>query len=186
MRKLNRYSFSDLLSSGSWFYTLGPRMLWTVFNYGRIKNNVRVEDARFQASLVNYQDTVLRAGQEVDDALAGFLRSQEAAVFARNAADSAQQSVDLAFVQYREGAVDFQRVLDAQRSLLQEENTLADIDSSVATNLIALYKALGGGWEMQQNEPYINDAIRREMQQRTNWGEYFSETPSDVVSDTRR
>jgi NodT family efflux transporter outer membrane factor (OMF) lipoprotein len=179
-------SFSDLLSSGSWFYTFGPRMLWTVFNYGRIKNNVRVEDARFQASLVNYQDTVLRAGQEVDDALAGFLRSQEAAVFARNAADSAQQSVDLAFVQYREGAVDFQRVLDAQRSLLEEENTLADIDSSVATSLIALYKALGGGWETQQNEPYINDAIRNQMQQRTNWGEYFSETPSDVVSGTRR
>jgi NodT family efflux transporter outer membrane factor (OMF) lipoprotein len=176
-------SFSDLLSSGSWFYTFGPRMLWTVFNYGRIKNNVRVEDARFQASLVSYQDTVLRAGQEVDDALAGFLRSQEAAVFARNAADSAQQSVDLAFVQYREGAVDFQRVLDAQRSLLQEANTLADIDSSVATNLIALYKALGGGWEMRQNEPYINDANRDQMQKRTNWGEYFSETPSDVVSD---
>jgi len=179
-------SFSDLLSSGSWFYTFGPRMLWTVFNYGRIKNNVRVEDARFQESLVSYQNTVLRAGQEVDDALAGFLRSQEAAVFARNAADSAQQSVDLAFVQYREGAVDFQRVLDAQRSLLEEENTLADIDSSVATNLIALYKALGGGWEMQQNQPYINDAIREQMQKRTNWGEYFSETPSDVVSDTKR
>ena len=175
-----------MLSSGSWFYTFGPRMLWTVFNYGRIKNNVRVEDARFQASLVSYQDTVLRAGQEVDDALAGFLRSQEAAVFARNAADSAQQSVDLAFVQYREGAVDFQRVLDAQRSLLEEENTLADIDSSVATNLIALYKALGGGWEMQQNQPYINDAIRDQMQKRTNCGEYFSETPSDVVSDTKR
>ena len=57
-------SFSDLFSSGSWLYSFGPRLLWTVFNYGRIKNNVRVEDARFQASLVNYQDTVLRAGQK--------------------------------------------------------------------------------------------------------------------------
>ena len=176
-------SFGDLLSDDSWFYAFGPRMLWTVFNYGRIKNNVRVEDARFQASLVNYQDTVLRAGQEAEDALAAFLRSQEAEVFARNAADAAQQSVDLSFVQYREGAVDFQRVLDAQRSLLQEENTLAGISSSVTTNLIALYKALGGGWEMQQNEPYINESIRNEMQRRTNWGEYFSETPSDVVSN---
>jgi len=179
-------SFGDLFSSDSWFYAFGPRLLWTVFNYGRIKNNVRVEDARFQASLVSYQDAVLRAGQEAEDALAAFLRAQEAAVFARNAATSAQQSVDLAFVQYREGAVDFQRVLDTQRSLLQEENTLAGIDSSVATNLIALYKALGGGWEMQQDQPYINESIRNEMQQRTNWGEYFSETPSDVVSDTKR
>ena len=104
-------------------------------------------------------------------------------MFARNAADAAQQSVDLAFVQYREGAVDFQRVLDAQRSLLEEENTLTGIDSSVATSLIALYKALGGGWEMEQDQPYINDGIRDEMQRRTNWGDYFSETPSDVVSD---
>ena len=179
-------SFSDLFSGSSWFYSFGPRLLWTVFNYGRIKNNVRVEDARFQASLVNYQDTVLRAGQEANDALTAFLRSQEAAVFARNAADAAQQSVDLAFVQYREGAVDFQRVLDAQRSLLQEENTLADIDSSVATSLIALYKALGGGWEMEQDQPYINDGIRDEMQRRTNWGKYFSETPSDAVSGAGR
>jgi outer membrane protein TolC len=135
---------------------------------------------------VSYQDTVLRAGQEAEDALAGFLRSQEAAVFARNAADAARQSVNLAFVQYREGAVDFQRVLDAQRSQLEEENTLADISSSVATNLIALYKALGGGWEMQQNQPYINESIRNEMQQRTDWGEYFSETPPEVVPNTRR
>jgi NodT family efflux transporter outer membrane factor (OMF) lipoprotein len=176
-------SFGDLFSGDSWFYSFGPRMIWSLFNYGRIKNNVRVEDARFQASLVSYQDAVLRAGQEAEDALAGFLRSQEAEVFARNAADAAQQSVDLAFVQYREGAVDFQRVLDAQRSLLQEENTLAGVTSSVTTNLIALYKALGGGWEMQQNEPYINDSIRNEMQRRTNWGEYFSETPSDVVAN---
>ena len=176
-------NFGDLFSSGSWLYSFGPRLLWTVFNYGRIKNNVRVEDARFQASLVNYQDTVLRAGQEANDALTAFLRSQEAEVFARNAADSAQQSVDLAFVQYTEGAVDFQRVLDAQRSVLEEENTLAGISSSVSTNLIALYKALGGGWEMEQNQPYINDGIRDEMQQRTNWGNYFSETPQDVVAN---
>jgi NodT family efflux transporter outer membrane factor (OMF) lipoprotein len=170
-------SFSDFFDSGSWFYSFGPRLLWTVFNYGRIKNNVRVEDARFQQSLVNYQDTVLRAGQEVEDALVGYLRAQEAEVFARNAAVSAQRSVDLAFVQYREGAVDFQRVLDAQRSLLQEENAHAEIRSSVTTNLIALYKALGGGWETYQDQPFVNDALRNEMEQRTNWGDYFEEEP---------
>jgi NodT family efflux transporter outer membrane factor (OMF) lipoprotein len=170
-------SFSDFFSSDALFYAWGPRLLWTVFNYGRIKNNVRIEDARFQQSLVNYQETVLRAGQEVEDALAGYLRSQEAEVFARNAADSARRSVDLAFVQYREGAVDFQRVLDAQRSLLQEENTHAEIRSSVTTSLIALYKALGGGWEMYQDQPFVNEAIRTEMEERTNWGDYLSEPP---------
>ena len=62
-------------------------------------------------------------------------------------------------MQYREGAVDYQRVLDAQRSLLQQQNSLAQTRSSVATNLIALYKALGGGWELRQGEPVVPEAI---------------------------
>jgi NodT family efflux transporter outer membrane factor (OMF) lipoprotein len=164
----------DLFSSDSFYYSFGPQLLWPLFNYGRIKNNVRVEDARFQQSLVSYRDTVLRAAQEVEDALAGYLKAQDAVVSAQRAADSAQRSVDLAFLQYREGAVDFQRVLDAQRSLLQEENTLTQIRSSVATNLIALYKALGGGWEIRQGQPYVDEATRKEMEERTDWGKYFS------------
>jgi NodT family efflux transporter outer membrane factor (OMF) lipoprotein len=173
----------DLFSPTSFFYSFGPRLLWPLFNYGRIKNNVRVEDARFQQSLVSYQDTVLRAAQEVEDGLAGYLRSQEAVVFAQNAAKSAQRAVDLSFLQYREGAVDFQRVLDAQRSLLQEENTLATVRSSVATNLIALYKALGGGWEIHQGQPYINEQNQNEMEERTDWGDYFTESPEPRESD---
>ena len=86
---------------------------------------MRVEDARFQQLLVNYRDTVLKAAQEVEDALAGFLNAQEAMVFEQNAVTAAQRSVELALVQYREGAVDYQRVLDAQRSLLQQQNSLA-------------------------------------------------------------
>jgi outer membrane protein TolC len=86
-------------------------------------------------------------------------------------------SGDLAFVQYKEGAVDFQRVLDAQRSLLEEQNTLAQTRSAVATNLIALYKALGGGWEMTQGQPYIQERFKDEMKDRTDWGDYFEESP---------
>ena len=88
-------------------------------------NSVRVEDARFQQLLVGYRDTVLKAAQEVEDALAGFLNAQEAMVFEQNAVTAAQRSVELALVQYREGAADYQRVLDAQRSLLQQQNSLA-------------------------------------------------------------
>lgn len=173
----------DLFSASSLFYSFGPRLLWPLFNYGRIKNNVRVEDARFQQALVIYEDTVIRAAQEVEDGVTGFLKSQEAIVFAQNAADAAQRSVDLAFVQYREGAVDFQRVLDAQRSLLQEQNTLAQTRSSVATSLIALYKALGGGWEISQGEPYIQERFKDEMEQRTDWGDYFSTSPEPQTSN---
>jgi NodT family efflux transporter outer membrane factor (OMF) lipoprotein len=170
-------TFADIVDPGSVFYSFGPRIYWPIFNYGRIKNNVRVEDARYQQLLFDYEDTVLRAAQEVEDGMIGFLKAQEASTSALNAANGAQRSVDLAFVQYREGAVDYQRVLDAQRSLLQEENSLAQTRSSIATNLIALYKALGGGWELRQGQPIVPDSTRVEMQRRTDWGDLFSKPP---------
>jgi NodT family efflux transporter outer membrane factor (OMF) lipoprotein len=181
----NNASFSNLFDPGSLFFFYGPRLVWPLFNYGRIRNNVRVEDARFQQSLVAYQNTVLRAAQEAEDGMVGFLRAQEATVFAQNAATAAKRSVDLAFVQYREGAVDFQRVLDAQRSLLQEQNGLAQTQSSAATSLIALYKALGGGWEMRRGQPFVADSTRIQMQHRTNWGNLFQESQAPETSNQK-
>src|SRR5262249_13806033 len=159
---------------GTLFYNAGPNIFWPILNYGRITNNVRAEDAKFQESLVDYQNTVLRAQQEVEDAAAGFLRSQESVVFEQNAVTAAQQAVKLAFIQYREGAVDYQRVVDAERALFLEQNNLARLRSSVVTNLIALYKALGGGWELRQGEPAIPKSTQDEMRDRTNWGDFFS------------
>jgi len=77
-------------------------------------------------------------------------------------------------VQYREGAVDYQRVLDSQRVLLDSQNRLAEARSSVATNMIALYKALGGGWELRQGDPVVPENTRREMKHRTYWGGYLN------------
>jgi outer membrane protein TolC len=168
-----------LLDASSFFYQIGAGLLYPVFNYGRIKNQVRVQDAAFQQALVDYQQTVLKATQEVEDGLAGFLRSQEAVVFAANAVRSAQRSVDLALVQYREGAVDYQRVLDAQRSLLLQQNSMVQTHSSVATNLIALYKALGGGWELRQGQPFVPDRTVTEMRNRTDWGDLFARPPAE-------
>lgn len=170
-------SLANLFDGGSFFYAFGPRLIWPFFNYGRIKNNVRIQDARFQQLLVDYQNTVLQAAQEVEDGLVGYLKAQEAAVLSQNAATAAQRSTDLAMVQYREGAVDYQRVLDAQRSLLQEEITLTQTRSLIATNLIALYKALGGGWELRQDKPVVPENLRIEMEERTDWGELLS-TPT--------
>jgi len=170
--------FENLWDADSFFYSFGPGVRWPIFNYGRIKNNVRIQDARFQQSLVSYQDTVLIAAQEVEDAMAGFLKAQETAVFEQNAVNAAQRSVEIAFVQYREGAVDYQRVLDTQRALLQEENNLAQARSSIATNLIALYKALGGGWELRKDQPIIPESTQAEMQKRTNWGRLLPAPPA--------
>lgn len=159
----------------SLFYSLGPQIRWPFFQYGRVKNQVRVEDARFQQLLVGYHNAVLQAAQEVEDALAGYLNAQETAVFQQRAVQAAQRSVELAVVQYREGAVDYQRVLDAERSLLQQQNNLVQARSSVATSLIALYKALGGGWESRQDQPAVPQPTLDEMKQRTNWGEMLTQ-----------
>jgi hypothetical protein len=86
--------------------------------------------------------------------------------------------VELSSAQYREGAVDYQRVLDADRELLQQENNLVNLRSSTATNVISLYKALGGGWETSVGQPFVPDAIRAEMEKRTNWGNLFSKQPA--------
>jgi NodT family efflux transporter outer membrane factor (OMF) lipoprotein len=168
----------NFLDPASFFYAIGPRVYWPFFDYPRIKNRVRVEDARFQQAITTYQDHVLTAAQEVDDGIVGFLKTLEATSAQQNAVTAARRSVELASLQYREGAVDYQRVLDSQRTLLQEDNKLVNLRSNAATNVISLYKALGGGWEMSVGQPFVPNATRTEMENRTNWGNLFSTQPT--------
>ncbi len=161
----------NLFSRNSLYYTFGPHINFPFLNYGRLTNAVRVQDARLQELLTAYRDTVLKAAQEVEDALIGFVNAQQAAVFEQSAVTAAQRSVEISLVQYREGAADYQRVLDSQRALLDQENNLTQVTSSVATSVIALYKALGGGWEVREGQPIIPDSVEREMKARTNWGD---------------
>lgn len=168
-------TWHNFFSADSLFYSFGPQVSWPILNYGRLKNAVRVEDARFQQLLVNYRDTVIKATQEVEDAIAGFLNAQKAVVFDQNAVTATQRSVEIALRQYREGATDYQRVVDSQRSLLGQQNALAQTTSSVAMNLIALYKALGGGWELREGQPVVSEATQREMKERTSWGDMLSQ-----------
>jgi hypothetical protein len=88
---------------------------------------------------------------------------------------AAQRSAEIAGVQYREGAVDYQRVLDAQRVLLEQQNNLAQIRSDVVVNVIALYKALGGGWQARASQPVVSSRTQKEMEQRTDWGDLLSQ-----------
>jgi NodT family efflux transporter outer membrane factor (OMF) lipoprotein len=169
----------NLFSGDNLVYSVGPRITWPFFNYGRLKNNVRVQDARLQQLLVDYRQTVLKAAQEVEDALVGYLNSEQATLSAQSSVVAAQRSEELALVQYREGATDYQRVLDSQRQLLQQQNSLAQSRSAVATNLIALYKALGGGWEIRRGEPFVSAPMQKEMQERTGWGDLLTEPVSN-------
>jgi outer membrane protein TolC len=139
---------------------------------------VRVEDARFQEVVTTYQNSVLSASQEVEDGIIGFVKELEATSVQQEAVTAAHRSAELALIQYREGAVDYQRVLLADQTLLQQENDLINLRSSAATNAVSLYKALGGGWEMSVGQPFVPDATRIEMQKRTDWGNLFSTLPA--------
>jgi outer membrane protein TolC len=97
----NNANFSDLFSSDSITYFVGPTLQWPILNYGRLKNNVRVQDARFQQLVVNYQNTVLQAAQEVEDAMVGFLRTQEETILLSESVANYRLSVDISLLQYR-------------------------------------------------------------------------------------
>jgi outer membrane protein TolC len=131
---------------------------------------VRVQDARFQQLAVQYQNTVLRAAQEVEDALVAFLRTQEEVRFLAESVDASKRSVDLSLIQYREGLIDFSRVLQSQELLVRQQERLAETTGAIARNLIAVYKALGGGWEIRRGQEFVPEEVRVQMQERTSWG----------------
>jgi NodT family efflux transporter outer membrane factor (OMF) lipoprotein len=167
---LGRSALGDMFQWPSRGMTGGPSFQWNILNYGRLKNNVRVQDARFQQLLLAYQNTVLRAQQEVEDSLVAFLKSQVQAAFLAESAAAAQRSVDLAIIQYREGITDFTTVLTAQQSLLTQQDNLAATMGNIALNLVGVYRALGGGWEIREGQPLVPPAIQEVMRERTNWG----------------
>jgi outer membrane protein TolC len=164
-------NFSDLFSSDSLQLFAGPSIRWDIFNYGWLKNRVRVQDARFQQLIVQYQNTVLNAAREVENAIVGFLRAQDENTFLKSSVQASKRAVDISLLQYREGLVDYQRVLGAQSFLTQQQDQQTSTSSLVALNLISLYKALGGGWQVRQEKGFVSKKIKKEMRQRTDWGD---------------
>ncbi|ANN76405.1 efflux transporter outer membrane subunit [Bordetella flabilis] len=152
----------------------GPSLSWNVFDHGRLTNNVRVQDARLQQLIVAYQNDVLAAAREADDAASGLIHALERDGILRDASVAAQRSLTLANALYREGYSDFQRVLDAQRALANQQDAYVVNRGNAVSDVIALYKALGGGW--YSGQPVVSQAMRRQMEQRTDWGELLNET----------
>jgi NodT family efflux transporter outer membrane factor (OMF) lipoprotein len=148
----------------------GPSFQWNLLNYGRLTNQVRVQDARFQQLLITYQNAVLKAQQEVEDSLTAFLRSQVRARHLGESTSAARRSFDLSTLQYREGVTDFTTVLVAQQTLLNEQDSLASTLGDISRNLVGVYRALGGGWQLREGQNFIPESVRAEMAQRTNWG----------------
>lgn len=176
--------FADLFSTSGIESFSGPQFRWAILNYGRIRNNIRVQDARFEALINEYEVTVLRAQKEVEDAVAAYLGVQRQAYFLTGSVESATRAVELADFQYREGATDYTRVLTTQQFLVNEQDLLVTTRGAVALNLVALYRALGGGWESQSGRKFLAETTKARMSERTQWRDLLliSERDADIAN----
>jgi len=163
-------SLGDMFSWESRALKGGSSFLFPVFNYGRLINWVRVQDARFQEAILRYQNTVLVAQQEVENGLAAFARQQEARDQMAVAAAAARRTTELAMIQYKDGQTDYTTVLTAEQEQWTVEDALASARGNVALALVSVYRALGGGWEVRGDGDVISDPVKAEMAARTNWG----------------
>ena len=150
--------------------TAGPSIQWPILNYGQITNTVRAQDAVFQQALLSYLNLVIQAQQEVQDSLTQFIEAKKTENYLITANQSAIKSTQLAIIRYREGESDYTPVLDAERQQLRVQTSLTQTKGEIPKALIALYRALGGGWQIRGHNDIVSAKIKQEMAARTRWG----------------
>jgi NodT family efflux transporter outer membrane factor (OMF) lipoprotein len=142
----------ESLSASNWIepdsaaYSFGPTFRWNLFDGGRIRNAIQAEDERTEQTFARYEQTVLRALEEVENAVVAYAQESERRDALDRAVEASRKAVELVNTLYKNGLTDFQNVLDSERSLFEQEDQLALSEGVVTQNLIAIYKALGGGW----------------------------------------
>ena len=140
---------SDILDYKNRSWSIGPTFRWNLFDGGRVRNFIRVEEAQTEQALVHYEQTILTALEEVESALVAYAEEKNRWGLLKNSVEAAQRSVDLVKILYINGLTDFQNVLDMEQSLFQQQDEFATSKGNVVQNLIRLYRALGGGWEVE-------------------------------------
>ncbi|NWF55059.1 MAG: efflux transporter outer membrane subunit [Syntrophaceae bacterium] len=143
---LEAFSFGNLLSWSARTISGGPSVTWQIFDAGAIRQNIEAQSALQEQCLIAYEAAVLGALEEVENALVAYAEEQKRRQSLTGTTRAAQRAVDLAQVKYQTGLADFSNVLDAERSLLSFQDQLAQSEGAVSSNLVRLYKALGGGW----------------------------------------
>ncbi|HEV2455249.1 MAG TPA: TolC family protein, partial [Verrucomicrobiae bacterium] len=145
------------VSANNWFeyasryWSAGPTVQWQLFEAGSIVANVHVQNARQEQALNNYKQTVLTALEDTETALTAYAREQVRRESLARSVDADRQAFDLSTQLYKNGLIDFLRVLDSETALYSGQDALVQSDQTVATDLVQLYKALGGGWEQETN-----------------------------------
>ncbi|HEV3026956.1 MAG TPA: efflux transporter outer membrane subunit [Planctomycetota bacterium] len=146
---LESINASDFAKWGSRAWSVGPTIQWSIFQGGRIRARIEVENARQEQAAILYERSILVALQEVEDALVAYSQEQAHRVELSDSVAANVKAVDLANQRYTQGLVDFLSVLDAQRSLYVSQDALVLSERRISGDLVALYKALGGGWELE-------------------------------------
>ncbi len=168
----------NLFSSNSTTGLASAGVVWNLLNYGRIKNNVRAQDAAYQALIANYQNTVLTAYSEVESAMVAYAQARKQVGFYQQSVDASRKAAEIAVSQYTDGIADYSRVLNTQTALLRSQANLIEARQQVSSNLVAVYKGLGGGWQIRENREFLPDTVLAEMAYRTDWGDLLQETPT--------
>jgi NodT family efflux transporter outer membrane factor (OMF) lipoprotein len=141
-------SAGSLFDAAARYYGIGPTIQWGLLNYPALKTNIRVYKAKRDEPVVTYQKTVLTAFQEVEDGLVAYNHERERQAVLETAVGQYRRAANIAMAKYTRGLSNFLDVLEAQRSLYNAEDSLVQSRGAVQTNLISLYKALGGGWQL--------------------------------------
>lgn len=142
-------TFKGLFAGDAFRGTVGPSFTWNILNYGRLWSNIKLQDAKFQELVVKYQETALSAGEEVENGLVTFLRAQLRAKYANEAVIAEAKAFKEALDRYEGGLVDYNRVVLVQERLVERQQSLAEAQGQIATGLIQVYRALGGGWQIR-------------------------------------
>lgn len=150
---LQSQHLDDFPEGRSAYWSIAPGVRWPILSGGRIRANIEASNARQEAAVAGYERAVLEAIEDTENALVAFDREQARATSLRQAVSASQRAFDLSDELYRRGLTDFLSVLDAQRSLFSAEEQLVVSEETVTQNLIALYKALGGGWQGFDPQP---------------------------------
>jgi len=149
---LSAESFAGLARPGSDARTFGPSITWAALDYGHVRSRIKAAGAVADAAMSRYQETVLTSLEETENALIDFGRARARWAYLTESVKASQEAADLAHNRYDNGATDFLTVLDAERVLLDSQDQLAQTETQTATALVAVYKALGGGWDNYSGE----------------------------------
>ncbi len=152
--KLNSATFGGLFDGSSVAGAFAPGFRWNILNYGRLVKNIRVQELRFQQAIVAYENAVLSAHREVEDAMVQFLKAKEQTVELRKSVAATKRSVELVQIEYKEGEVDFGRVFVLESNLVSAQDRLVAAEAEIAVALTKVYKSLGGGWQIRNELPY--------------------------------